>query len=110
VPTKNKTKIKHADWIAKGKKLFGKNFDKWKFKCPSCGYIATGREYRDAGAPATAMGFSCVGRWTGSKKQIGTKTGGPCNYAGGGLFKLNPVEVELEDGTTTGAFEFAEEK
>ena len=104
---KEKIQIKHSDWIKQGEDLFGKDFVNWKFKCPSCGYVASGQEYKDAGAPATAVGFSCVGRWGGSKKEMFDKTGGPCNYAGGGLFGLNPVDIEFEDGEIGQAFEFA---
>ncbi|MBA9071867.1 hypothetical protein FHR71_005660, partial [Methylobacterium sp. RAS18] len=33
---------------------------------------------------------------------------GPCNYAGGGLFKLNPVIVTGPDGSEHAMFDFAD--
>ena len=38
------------------------------------------------------MAFSCVGRFTGAGPAMKGQPG-PCNYAGGGFFKLNPVTV-----------------
>ena len=65
------------------------------------------QDWKDAGASAGQVGFSCIGRNTGSTKEIFDKTGGPCNYAGGGLFALNPVEVD--DGEYKHSmFEFAD--
>lgn len=98
----------HKDWIAEGKKRFGDDHMQWKFVCPSCGYIASLKEWEDAGAPEGAVAFSCIGRFTGSKKTIGDKTGGPCNYTGGGLFQLNPVCVTDTDGCVHRIFDFAE--
>ena len=58
------------------------------------------------GAPLTAVAFSCVGRWSGSKREAFGTGEGPCNYAGGGFIGLNPVIVT--DGETENrVFEFA---
>lgn len=91
-------------WLAQGSKLFGSNFLNWRFKCPSCGYIASVLDYKNAGAPGNSVAFSCVGRWMSNSKEAFIKDNRniPCNYAGGGLFQLNPVEV---DGSKY--FEFA---
>lgn len=71
---------------------------KWRFVCPICGYAASLQEWKDAGAPPGAWAFSCVGRWKNTPVSDafgpGPKvTGGPCNYAGGGLFRMNPVQI-----------------
>ena len=79
-------------WHAEAARLFGDDQLKWRFVCPSCGHVAAVEDWKDAGAPPTAVAFSCVGRWTGSTKTLGQKPG-PCNYAGGGLFGLNPVSI-----------------
>jgi hypothetical protein len=91
------------EWLAEGERLCGKDMMKWKFKCPSCGHIASVQDYKNAGAPTGAVAFSCVGRWDGHMN-IDAFQGkdGPCNYAGGGMFCINPVKV----GDTL-AFEFA---
>jgi len=103
--------LSYDAWLAEGRKRFGKDGTKWKFKCPSCGVETTVQEWRDAGAPEGQIAFSCVGRSKGASGA--TKSGlgapGPCNYAGGGLFRLNPVTVTDfgEEGATHQVFEFA---
>ena len=97
----------HDEWEKEAIRRFGKNPMEWEFVCPSCGYVTKIQEWVDAGAKPGHAAFSCVGRFLGSKKEIFDKTGGPCNYAGGGLIGLNPVEVEI-DGKTIRVFAFAE--
>ena len=95
------------EWRAKGEQLFGPDQLKWRFVCPVCKHVASVQDYKDAKAPEGAVGFSCIGRYTGSlNKAFEGNPGeaGPCNYAGGGLFRLNPVHV---DGNYN-VFEFAE--
>jgi hypothetical protein len=83
-----------AEWEAEGERRFGKDMMRWRFVCPSCGHIASVQDYKDAGAPVGAIAFSCVGRWAGAgDENTFKKAGGPCNYAGGGLIGLNPLEV-----------------
>jgi hypothetical protein len=110
-PRMNKTEAKKytlEEWRAEAAKRFGDDPMKWKFVCPSCGHVQTPQDYKDAGAPSTAVGFSCVGRWSGNmKKEAFSQDGGPCNYAGGGLFRLNPVTVVDPDGIENHAFDFA---
>ena len=104
-------------WRAKATELFGEDFMKWKFVCPVCDYVASVQDWKDAGAPVQSAAFSCVGRWAGanpktSKKGTigpdGIKGRGPCNYAGGGLFQMNPVVVVDPDGIEHKAFAFAD--
>ena len=105
-----------SEWRAKAIELFGEDFMKWKFVCPICGHVATVQDWKDAGAPAKSAAFSCVGRWVGANPEIvkgdigpnGIKGKGPCNYAGGGLFQLNPIVVVDPDGHEMKAFAFAE--
>jgi len=82
------------DWRKEAVRLFGSDPMKWRFICPSCGHIATVQEWKDAGAPEGAVAFSCVGRWLVKKEEAFQKGKGPCNYSGGGLFRLNPVSVK----------------
>jgi hypothetical protein len=99
----------HEEWKAEAIKRFGPDPLNWKFKCPSCGHVASVQDYREARAPQGAVAFSCIGRYKGSTKELGDKSGGPCNYTGGGLLNLNPVSVDI-DGKITNVFAFAEEK
>lgn len=94
-------------WRAEAVRLFGPYPKRWRFVCPSCGHVARTEDWKKAGAPSTAVAVSCVGRWTGAgdDRTFG-KRGGPCNYAGGGLIRLNPVRIA---GFELGAFDFAPE-
>lgn len=101
--------LTHRGWLDEARHRFGDDQMNWAFVCPVCKHIQTAQDYRDAGAPSSAVGFSCVGRWVaGSKDAFHDKGAGPCTYAGGGLFRLNPVKVTLEDGIEMSAFAFAE--
>ncbi len=94
------------EFRAEGERLFGPDEMLWCWKCPSCGHVASTQDYKDAGATSSAVGFSCVGRWTGATQDAFADGPGPCNYAGGGLIGINPIAVK--DGETTHRiFEFA---
>lgn len=98
------------EWRAEAVRRFGDDEMDWRFICPACGYEAPLREWKEAGAPSSTAGFSCVGRWDGHMDvDMGTKPG-PCNYAGGGLFGLNPVTLTFpgEAQKDVKCFAFAE--
>ena len=99
--------ITFEEWVDEGTKLYGPDRATWKFKCPACGHVATGKEYLAAGATVGHIGFSCIGRFTNLPRDAFGKGQGPCNYAGGGLIGLNPVTIEL-DGKGHQYFEFAD--
>ncbi len=101
----NRRKVTEQEFRDEAVNKFGPDVRAWKFVCPVCGHIASGQDYIDAGAPTGAIAFSCIGRWTGGKGTVFDNKTPPCNYSGGGLFALNPVEVdgvgcyfELADG------------
>jgi hypothetical protein len=98
-----------ADWMAEGARRFGPDQLKWQFVCPACGYVASVEDWKKVGAPITAVAFSCIGRWMRRcRDAFGKDLGpGPCNYAGGGLFRLNPVCITDID-TEHNNFAFAE--
>ena len=103
----------YTEWKAEGKRRFGVDPLAWKFICPSCGHVASVADWKNAGAPEGAVAFSCIGRYTLNNKHAANnsfrKKGGPCNYTGGGLFRLNPIEVDFEDGSEPmHAFAFAD--
>ncbi len=84
------------EWTAEG--LFGEDKMTWRFTCPSCGHVATATDWKRAGAPETAVAFSCLGRWAaGSPLEAFADGQGPCS--------LNPVTIE---GRGSPVFEFAE--
>jgi len=105
------TQFTHAEWTAEAEQRFGKDPLNWKFKCPCCGYVASVKDWKAAGASSGVVAFSCVGRYRPEGMQRDAFKGrgsGPCNYAGGGLFGLNPVRVLMPDGKTLELFEFAD--
>ena len=85
---------------------FGPDEMKWKFVCPACGYVASPEDWKNVGAKESHVAFSCTGRFLDSCRDAFEKGPGPCNYAGGGLIGLNPVEI---DGCTARYFAFAED-
>jgi hypothetical protein len=91
--------LTEAAWLELGDSLFGPDRMQWRFTCPLCKTEMSPGDYKEAGAPETAVAFSCVDRW---------RDAGKCNYAGGGLFKLNPVTVQRASGGETTVFAFAE--
>lgn len=99
-------RLTKAEWEAEAERRFGKDPMAWKFACPSCGHVAAIADWKAAGAPVEAVAFSCVGRWLPDPKEAFRKDGGPCNYAGGGLFRINPVIV-VDGDKEHQVFEFA---
>lgn len=95
------------EWLAEGTRRFGPDQRDWRFVCPVCGYVVSVRDYEKAGAPIGAVAFSCLGRWLPKCAEAFSGKPGPCSYAGGGLFRINPQEVE-DGGTTRKIFAFAE--
>ena len=104
-------KLTYTEWRSEGERRFGADHMGWRFRCPSCQAVVTPADYKAAGAPDSAVAFSCVGRWMPeAQARIGESGKGFCNYAGGGLFKLNPVTVTDPEGREHQVFEFAESK
>lgn len=99
--------IEKAVWFAEGERLFGEDMLKWRFVCPSCGNIQSAEDFKkyvDQGAvPGDAYSI-CIGRYIPGSGHLGSKTQ-PCNYSGGGLFKLNPVEI-IDGQTIYNVFDF----
>ncbi len=108
------TKMTSREWQAEAVKRFGKDSKQWKFVCPTCKHVQSLQDFIDTGMDAwearRMIGFSCIGRVTKDAKDAFDALAGkgPCNYAGGGLFRLNPVKVTQEDGTEHELFDFAE--
>lgn len=98
--------VTEQEWRREGAALFGPEQLIWRFRCPSCGHVATPTQWMLAGAPNGAIAFSCVGRWEAVRSDAFSGKPGPCNYAGGGLIGLNQVEVRMEDGSVQHLFEF----
>lgn len=99
------------EWKAEGAALFGDNQMDWRFVCPVCHHVASVADWYSLGAAGKSMvAFSCVGRLNAGSSEAFSGKPGPCNYAGGGLFGMNPVTVILEDNERTRVFEFDKPK
>ncbi len=93
------------EWRAEAVRRFGPDPMDWRFVCPSCGYEALVSDWKAVGAKEGEIAFSCIGRhMKTSREAFGEKGRGPCNYAGGGLFAINPVSIE---GRKFNVFAFA---
>jgi len=114
--------MQHDDWMDEAKRLFGDDATKWRFVCPVCNTVQSIDDYRehtdlDMNTIGRVIAFSCIGRWARGgceKRGLGPKDVVSnaddrigCDYAGGGLFRLNPVRVLLDDGTAGDRFAFA---
>lgn len=103
------------EWHKKARELFGDQARHWKFVCPICNTVQSGQDFVDAGVSQdtaeSSIAVECIGRFLPEKQKAfegKVIKGKPCNYAGYGLFKLNPVPVLFEDGKIFNAFAFAE--
>ena len=99
----------HDSWESEGVRRFGKIKNDWKFVCPACGFVQSVKMCLEAGMEESAIGYSCIGRFWGSgtPKAFGGDSV-PCNYAGGGLFRLQPLRITKE-GKIHELFAFANE-
>jgi hypothetical protein len=102
-------RIKYDEWKSEMIRRFGER-DKIEFVCPICKHPQTVAQCKEAGAAEGEIGFSCIGRHIeGSRRAFGDKKNnkktGPCDYAGGGLFALNPVTVVFDDGQLATVFD-----
>ncbi|OQA48395.1 MAG: hypothetical protein BWY46_01402 [Firmicutes bacterium ADurb.Bin300] len=78
-------KYTQEEWLAELKKRFGDDKTKWAFKCPACGKVSTGQEFKDAGAEPNDIYQTCIGRHTGKGSPTKDSKDG-CDWAAFGLF------------------------
>lgn len=103
--------VEWEEWCKEATARFGPDPKGWRFVCPVCGHVASIAEW-DARDGSDGAAFSCIGRWMPSSREAFGQGPGPCNYAGGGLVRLNPVTVvgRRENGSVEfehRVFEFA---
>jgi len=105
-------------WLAEGHELFGDDIMTWRFVCPACRHIQSPADLlphlpedpqRDTKRRAAELSYGiCIGRLKGAKRQAfggSCEAQGPCDYTSGGLFNINPVLVQTDEGVIA-AFEF----
>lgn len=101
------------EWRAEARRLGGDDFLDTPFVCPLCGNVATPRQFEEAGAEGSRAPQECIGRVTGAKGGLRSKTpkAQPCDWASFGLLRtLNGgTTIVKPDGTTADVFDFAPE-
>jgi hypothetical protein len=104
--------------VAELKRRFGDDPMDWAFRCPSCGDVANGRDFKAALAASpdeklsksTAsehLGQICIGRLLGAlRKDQKRYAGRGCDWAAFGLFR-GPEFVVAPDGHEIACFAIA---
>lgn len=88
--------ITQEDWLAEARRRFGDDPKGWRFRCPSCGNVATPADFLALGADGQRASGECIGRVhveQGTTQRVDGNTK-PCNWAAMGLFRL-PSVVEV---------------
>lgn len=88
-----RTYITVQEWQNEGEKRFGIDMREWKFKCPSCGRVNTGKEF---------IGKSTDWHNTMYQECIG------CNYKSYGFLPMT-CDTVIYNGKKIRAFPFAED-
>lgn len=102
-----------TEWLAEGRRRFGKDADRWQFRCPVCGNIQTMEDFERVGADPHSAYQECIGRHlpsrasnlAGTPAKDGKKS--PCDYAAYGLFQFG-WKVINEAGKAVPVFPFAD--
>ena len=109
----NTIELTFEQWLEEGIKRYGNNMSTWRYTCPMCKKDTVAQEWIDHNVKKQ-IAISCIGRQYDQKQSaFFTKNKKPtgCDYAGYGLFRMNPVNVEFtnEDGSKeiVGGFDFA---
>lgn len=90
------------EWQAEAKRRFGEKVLDWKFVCPRCGNIQSGRDFTNLGISAQSVYLECVGR-----HYIEVE----CSWAAYGLFGTlgKGRIVVMPGGKEVEVFDFASE-
>jgi hypothetical protein len=114
-------KLTQEQLLAEAAERFGKDPMDWAFRCPHCGDVATGHDFKDAltsqprkhsnGDTVLAsdlVGQECIGRSLGALQGAGQgEAARGCDWAAYGLFR-GPWEIVLQDGRSMWAFPLAD--
>ena len=106
------TRMTKAEWLVKGKELFGEDMLKWRFVCPGCGCtqsIEDFRPFKEQGATPDSATCKCLGRYAGGSSWMNDKRkpGVRCDYTAYGLLNIAPLTV-TDGGKEIRCFAFDE--
>jgi hypothetical protein len=82
--TLTQTRFTQAELMAEGRARFGDDPLTWAFVCPSCGDVATLRDFQDATGDIALAGQECIGRSLGALLKPPSNERG-CDWAAYGL-------------------------
>lgn len=113
-------KLTQPELVAEARARFGDNPALWAFRCPNCGDVATGRDFKEALAAhpirrkdgtdviaSDRLGQECIGRILGALIRGESYTGRGCDWTAYGLFH-GPWQIEMRDGHIAYGFPLAE--
>ena len=88
-----------AEWKEEGIRRFGDDIEKWEFKCPNCGHIASVRDFLVLGAKMDDAHQECIGR------RLDERIG--CNWTAYGLLEMKNIRKIITLDKTVKVFDFA---
>lgn len=98
--------ITQTELCDRARQLFGDEPKDWAFVCPSCGDVATARDFTAAAADPYRIGQECIGRSLGALAKPKATNERGCDWAAYGLFR-GPWLIDLPNGKTVGSFALA---
>jgi len=102
------TEYQHKEWINKITAKFGISPLYWKFKCPGCGKISSGKEFKELGGTPEDLIQKCIGNFKDCGKPDPKNNENGCNWKAYGLFRGPDVVID-ENGEKCYVFPIAEE-
>jgi len=96
------------EWKKKGTELFGEKALDWKFKCPACGKVSSGHDFKKVGADAMDLTQKCIGNFLDGGEPDPENNEKGCNWKAYGLFRIGDIVVC--EGHELDVFPFATEE
>lgn len=107
-------------WHQEGQERFGRDSNRWLFRCPSCGQVQCGADIArvipdSAYTQQLHIGHNCIGSIRPADQQhrvvevLERSKGHGCRYRGDMPNSFNPVRVRTREGGERRMFEWADE-
>lgn len=116
-------RIPYKQWVETGRRLYGDDPRRWRFKCPVCGHVQSVASVQQRRPEIAESGgaqersimhwihYSCEGRLDENPRSAFEDAPDPdagCDYTLGGLFNFAPITVVHGEGESH-SFAFADE-
>ncbi len=102
-------RIRYEEWVREGEFNFGDVRSNWRFKCPQCGNVQSGKDfvrYKGQGAEMSTASQECIGRYNGRQEGDGLPG---CRFTLATQPQLAGVVVVYGIGHETLMMDFSEE-